>query len=69
MEEKPDGAKETAGYWSGTLKAAGLNYDTTRYEFLAVLSAIPLLTPHLEGGKCTFRTDHDTLKWILHIAI
>lgn len=43
-------------------------YDTTHLECLAVLWAVFLLCPYVEGCRFTVRTDHDALKRILNLT-
>ena len=65
LQMQPDGEYKPVGFWSRSLCAAERNYDTSERECLAVVWAVQLLRPCLEGTKFTIRTDHKALKWIL----
>ena len=56
------------GYWIRALKKQERDYTTTENECLAIVWAILLLWPYLEGQRCTVRTDHDSLRWVLNLA-
>lgn len=64
MQEQPDGKKKRAIFWARTMTAAEQRYNTTHGERLAVI----LGCPYLEGHKCTIRTSHDAMKWILTLT-
>jgi len=55
------------GYWSRNVNAAERNHSTTERKCLAVVWASLRLLPCVEGTRFTVRTDHATLKWMLHM--
>jgi len=52
------------GYWSKTLTTAESKYTATERECYAVVWAITLLRPYVEGSKFHVRTDHEALRWL-----
>ena len=68
LQEQPEVPARPIGYWSRSLNQAERAYDTTHRECLAVVWAVLLLRPYLEGTRYTIRTDHDALRWILNMA-
>lgn len=68
LQEQPDGVKRPIGYWPRTLTTAERAYGTTHRECLAVIWAVLILRPYLEGTRFTIRTDHDALRWILNMS-
>ena len=68
LQEQEDQTVKPIGYWSRSLTDAERRYDTTQRECLAVVWAILLLRPYLEGTRFTIRTDHSALKWLLNLA-
>lgn len=67
LQDQGDGAYKPVGYWSRVLTPAECNYSTTERECLAVVWALFLLRPYLEGTRFVVRTDHTALKWMLHM--
>lgn len=56
---KPNGTNSPVGYLSCSLNNAEFAYYTTPPEFLAVVCAVLLLGPYVEGFQITVRTNHD----------
>jgi len=67
LQAQPDDQMRPVGYWSRTLTAPERNYSTTERECLAVVWAVLLLRPYLDGVRFTVRTDHSALRWILNL--
>ena len=51
-------------YIHRVLSSAERNYSTTEKEYLALIWAIRMLRPYLEGYKFKAITDHSALKWL-----
>ena len=67
LQEQEDRAYRPVGFWSRVLTSAEQNYSTTERECLAVVWALFLLRPYLQGTRFIVRTDHTALKWMLHM--
>jgi hypothetical protein len=65
LQEQSDGTLLPCGYYSRTLNTAERNYSTPEKECLAVVWAILLLRPYLEGVSFTVRSDQVALRWLL----
>lgn len=55
-------------YWSGVLTNTERVFDTTQRESIAIVWAVLLLRPYLEGTRFTIRADHDSLNRILKLS-
>lgn len=62
LKKQPDRNDITVGNGSGSLDDAKPAYYTTHLECLAVVWAVIMLTPYLEGSQFTVQTDHDALE-------
>ena len=67
LQRQDDDSLRPIGYWSRTLNPAETRYDTTHKECLAVVWAVLMLRPYVEGTHFVVRTDHQALKWILDL--
>lgn len=67
MQGYADESLGPKGYYSRTLTEAERNYDKTESEFLAIMWAVLLLRLYLYGTHFEIRTDHESLRWILHL--
>lgn len=56
------------GYWSRFLVDAEQLCDTAHIDCLAIVRAVLLLFPCLEGTHSIFPTNNDALNWILNLA-
>ena len=61
----PDGTRHPIGFWSRSLNPAEKNYSVGEKEYLAIVRAVQLLRPYLEGTHFDLYTDHQALRWIL----
>ena len=68
LQDQEDAGYVPIGYWSRALTKQERDYTTTEKECLAIVWAILLLRPYLEGQRFTVRTDHDSLRWVLNLA-
>ena len=68
QEQDGDERPKPIGYWSRSLSKSEQNYTTTEQECLAVVWAVLILRPYLEGTEFTIRTDHDSLKLLLNLS-
>ena len=55
------------GYWSSSLNDIERNYSATERECYAVVWAVRILRPYVEGTKLTIRTDYDALSWLMSL--
>lgn len=69
QQEYSDNTIRPIGFFSRTLNKAERNYNTTQRECLAIVWAMLLLRPYLEGVHFTLRTDHDALTWLMGLTI
>lgn len=67
LQEQEDRAYKPVRYWSRVLTSSERNYSTKERECLAVIWALFLLRPYLQGTRLVVRTDRTALKWMLHM--
>ena len=65
LQTYADGTTHPIGFWSRSLNPAETNYSVGEKECLAIVWAVQLLRPYLEGIHFDLYTDHQALKWIL----
>ena len=65
LQVSEDGTRHPIGFWSRSLSAAERNYSVGEKECLAIVWAVQMLRPYLEGTHFHLFTDHQALKWIL----
>ena len=68
LQEDENDVLHPIGYWSRTLTKPEKNYDATHRECLAIVWAVLVLRPYLEGTHFKVRTDHHSLRWIMNLA-
>ena len=61
-----DGKEVVIGYASRTLSKPERNYCVMRKELLAVVHFVKHYKHYLYGRKFTIRTDHGSLRWLMH---
>jgi len=66
-QEQPDKTCKPVGYWSRPIAGAEKNYRTTEKECLALVWALFMLRPYVQGTRFIVRTDHSALRWMLHM--
>jgi hypothetical protein len=65
LSQIKDGTEKVVAYYSKTMTPEERNYCVTRKELLAIVKAVKHFRPYLLGRKCTIRTDHASLVWLL----
>ena len=68
FQENDEGVRHPIGFWSRSLLPAEKNYSASERECLAVIWAVQILRPYLEGRHFTVYTDHSALRWMFHLA-
>jgi len=66
-QEQPEKTYRPVGYWSRPITWAEKNYSTTEKEILAVVWALFMLRPYVQGTRFIVRTEHSALRWMLHM--
>ena len=65
LQSYPDGTRHPIGFWSRSLTPAEKNYSVGEKECLAIVWAVQLLRPYLEGTHFDLYIDDHALKWML----
>lgn len=66
LSQVQDGSEKVIAYFSRKLNKAERNYCVTRQELLALVTALKQFRQYVYGRKTKVRTDHASLKWLLH---
>eukprot|EP00171_Calliarthron_tuberculosum_P001622 IDg1622t1 len=62
-----DGNRKPIGFWSRTISKAEKNYGMPEKECLAVIYAIQICRPYVQGEEFTVHTDCSALRWLFEI--
>ena len=65
LSQVQDGHERVISFYSRCLTKAERNYCITRKELLAIVASVKHFHHYLYGSKCTVRTDHGALTWLL----
>lgn len=65
LSQVQDGHERVISYYSKCFTKAERNYCITRKELLAIVASVKHFHHYLYGSKCTVRTDHGALTWLL----
>ena len=66
-QEQPEKTHKPAGYYCRPITEAEKNYSMTGTECLAVVWALFMLRPYVQGTRLIVRTYHSALRWMLHM--
>ena len=66
LSQNIEGKERVCAYASRTLSKSERKYCVTRKELLAVVHFIKYFRHYLYGHKFLVRTDHSSLKWLMH---
>ena len=67
LSQVQNGVERVIAYSSTSLNRAQQRYCVTHRELLAVVEAVKRFRPYLCGSKFLLRTDHSSLKWLIHM--
>ena len=68
LSQIQDGHERVIGYYSRSFTRAERNYCVTRRELLAIVDSVKHWHCYLYGSKCTVRTDHGSLAWLMRFS-
>ena len=66
LSQVQDGQERVIAYFSRKLHKAEKNYCVTRQELLALVTALKQFKQYLYGRRVKVRTDHASLRWLVH---
>ena len=68
LSQVQDGHERVICYYSRTFNKPERNYCVTRKELLAIVDSVKHFHQYLYGSKCTVRTDHGSLAWLMRFS-
>ena len=68
ISQVQDGHERVISNYSRSFMKAERNYCVTRRELLAIVDSVKHFHSYLYGSKCTFRTDHGSLAWLMRFS-
>ena len=68
LSQVQDGHERVICYYSRTFNKPERNYCVTPKELLAVMDSVKHFHQYLYGSKCTVRTDHGSLAWLMRFS-
>ena len=68
FQKHEDGTRHAIGFWSRSLSKLEKNYSATERECLALIWAVLILRPYLEGRHFHLYADHQVLCWMMNLS-
>ena len=68
LSQVQDGHERVICYYSSTFNKPEGNYCVTQRELLAMVDSVKHFHQYLYGSKCTVRTDHGSLAWLMRFS-
>lgn len=68
LQEQPDITSEPVGYWSGSLTKTEQTYESTQWEWLAIVWSILILHLYSERNRRSTQMGYNRHKWILNLV-
>ena len=68
LSQVQDGHERVICYYSRNFNKPERNYCVTRKELLAIVDSVKHFHQYLYGSKCTVRTDHESLAWLMRFS-
>ena len=68
LSQVQDGHERVICYYSRIFNKPERNYCVTRRELLAIMDSVKHFHQYLYGSKCTVRTDHGSLAWLMRFS-
>ena len=65
LSQVQNGHERVISYYSRCFSSSERNYCVTRKELVAIIASVKHYHHYIYGSKCTVRTDHGALTWLL----
>ena len=65
LSQVQNGHERVISYYSRCFSSSERNYCVTRKELVAIIASVKHFHHYIYGSKCTVRTDHGALTWLL----